>query len=140
MTNDPLSDFLSHLVPPQRLDSVMSSVEQRGPWEVAPQLASRVLCGNLVLDLRDARFTAAGTTIEIHVTMGNLEVIVPPGMGVEVEASSLFANIEDRSEPAPSARVRIVGSVKLGNLEVCTMEGTGGRHGGIVRDRSARVW
>jgi Cell wall-active antibiotics response 4TMS YvqF/Domain of unknown function (DUF1707) len=111
------------LVPPQQLRVVMSSVDRRGPWSVPPQLATRVFCGNLVLDLREARLPATGTTIEVNVTMGNVEVIVPPDLGVEVDASSVLGNIEDRSERAgtPSATVRIIGRVTLGNLEIATL-------------------
>lgn len=109
------------LVPAQRLRVVMSSVERTGPWAVPQHLAARVLWGNLLVDLRSAHVTP-GTTIEVDVTMGNVEVLVPPGIEVELDASSFMGNIEDRTEPSYSCTsvVRIVGRVKLGNLEVST--------------------
>jgi hypothetical protein len=109
------------MVPAKRMRVVMGSVERTGVWVVPPQLAARVVCGNLVLDLRDAQLGAT-TEIEVSVTMGNVEVIVGPGTAVDVDASSWLGNVEDRTESAAtSARVvRIAGRVKLGNLEVTT--------------------
>jgi hypothetical protein len=111
------------LVASQRTRVVFGSVERTGPWLVPQQLGARVLCGSLVLDLREARFTAAVTTIDARVTMGNLEVIVPPGVEVDVHASSFLGSAEERVERAATAGgpvVRIVGRVRLGNLEVET--------------------
>lgn len=109
------------LVPMQHLRVVMGSIERTGPWAVPPQLAARVLWGNLLLDLRQARLAPGVTTIEVNVTMGNVELVVPPSVTVEVGASSFLGNVEDRIERTPSPGgpiVRVVGRVKLGNLEV----------------------
>jgi len=111
------------LVPAKRMRIVMGSIERTGPWAVPQQLAARVFCGHLLLDLREARLAPGITTIEVNITMGNVEVIVPPGMAVDVDASSFLGNIEERTEPATSAAniVRVVGRVKLGNLELTTL-------------------
>jgi hypothetical protein len=116
------------LVQAQRIRLVMSSSERTGPWTVPAQLAARVVCGNLRLDLREARLAPAGTTIDVHITMGHVEVIVPPGIDVEVDVSSFLGNVEQRTERERAAiaaghrpLVRIVGRVKLGNLELSTM-------------------
>jgi Cell wall-active antibiotics response 4TMS YvqF len=109
------------LVPARALRVIMGSIERRGPWVVPQHLATRVVCGSVILDLREARLAPGVTTIDVHVTMGNVEVIVPPGMTVEIEASSMLGNIEQRTDPAPLGGgpvVRITGRVKLGNLEV----------------------
>jgi len=111
------------LVEVKHVRVVLGSVERRGPWELPRRLAARVVCGNLELDLRDARIAPGVSEIEAHVTMGNLEIFVPPGVAVEVGASSLLGHVEDRSEPGGAARlIRVVGRVKLGNLEVTTLE------------------
>lgn len=103
--------------PPPPLRIVMGSTE-RSMTYVPEQLAARVLLGNLVLDLRGAQL-APVTTLEVHVTMGNLEVLVPPGVEVDVRASSFLGNIEERTRGATGAKVvRVVGRVKLGNLEL----------------------
>ena len=52
----------------------------------------------------------------------SVEVLVPPGIDVEVDASTFMGNVEDRTERSYASGnvVRIVGRVKLGNLEVST--------------------
>jgi hypothetical protein len=122
------------LVPSQRVRVVMGSVERTGPWTVPQRVSARVFWGHLLLDLRDARL-APGTTIDVNVTMGNVEVVVPPGVTVDVDASSFMGAVEDRTERAttPGATIRIVGRVKLGNLEVETR-----RSGETKRDARRR--
>lgn len=110
------------LVATKHLRVVLGSIERRGPWELPRQLAARVVCGNLTLDLRDARIAPGTSEIEVHVTMGNFEIVVPPDVTVEVGASSFLGHVEDRSEHTTASRViRVVGRVKLGNLEVFTL-------------------
>lgn len=109
------------LVPSRPMRVVFGSVERRGPWVVPEHLSARVVFGNIVLDLREARLAPGVTTIDVNVTMGNLEIIVPPGMAVELEATSILGNIEQHTEAGPLSGgtvVRITGRVKLGNLEV----------------------
>jgi len=111
------------LVAVQRTRVLLGSVERTGPWTVPQQLVARVVCGNLVLDLREAQLTAAETTIDVEITMGHVDVIVPPGYHVDVDASTFLGNAEERVERpalANAPRVRIVGRVRLGNLEVET--------------------
>ena len=122
------------LVAAQRMRVVLGSIERVGPWTVPAQLTARVLWGHVLLDLRAARL-APDTTIEVDVTMGNLEVIAPPDVRVEVDASSVLGHVEDRTELGTATRavVRVVGRVKLGNLEVRTL-----RHGETPRDARRR--
>jgi hypothetical protein len=124
------------LVPAQRTRVVLGSVERTGPWTVPPQLAARVLWGNLVLDLREAQFAAATTTIDVNITMGHVEVIVPPGVKVELATSAFLGSAEERVEHTAGAKgptVQIVGRVRLGNLEVETR-----RVGETMRDARRR--
>jgi hypothetical protein len=112
------------LVPAQKLRVIMGSIERTGPWAVPQQLNARVFAGNLELDLRDARMAPGVTTIEVNVTMGNIELIVPPDYQVDVDASSFMGHVEDATERvsgAPTQIIRVVGRVKLGNLEVRAM-------------------
>ena len=104
----------------------MSSVERRGPWTVPPELDVRVRFGNLELDLREATLAPGTTTVRVHCSFGNVEIIVPEGLVVETYVASLAANVSNASlaEPAPAEppafgayrsgpepkRLRIVGS------------------------------
>jgi hypothetical protein len=111
------------LVPAQRTRVVLGAVERTGPWTVPPRLEVRVLWGHVLLDLREARLAPGGTTIDLHVTMGHVHVIVPPGVAVEVAASSFLASVDEHVGPGPAPggpSVRVVGRVKLGNVEIET--------------------
>ena len=124
------------LVPAKRMRIVFGSIERTGPWAVPQQLRARVLFGNLELDLREARLASGVTTIEVDVTMGNVEVIVPPGFQVDVDASSFLGSVEERTERssgAPASIIRVVGRVRLGSLEVSTL-----RQGETHRDARRR--
>ena len=126
------------LVPVKRMRVVLGSVERSGRWAVPRELAARVWWGNLVIDLRGAQLGLGVTTIDVHVTMGNVEIVVPPDVDVDVDASSFLANVEERTVPAVSSTktVRITGRVTLGNLEISTL-----RAGETKRDaRRRRRW
>ncbi|HEX4449498.1 MAG TPA: LiaF domain-containing protein [Kofleriaceae bacterium] len=104
---------------------IMSSVERRGAWIVPKQLTARVFWGNAELDFREASLGAGVTTIDVRVTMGNLEIILPPSLAIDVDVSSFMGNVESRHRaPAqvdPSRPLlRVTGSVVMGNIEVIT--------------------
>ena len=131
------------LVPAQRMRIVFGSIERTGPWTMPQQLRARVVCGNLELDLRDALMAAGVTTIEVDVTMGNVEIVVPPGFRVDVEASSFLGAVEERTEPAfgtPASILRVVGHVRLGHLEVSTLRRGETRRESARRKRADRRW
>lgn len=108
------------LVPAKHLRVVFGSIERMGPWTVPSRLSARVVCGNLLLDLRDARL-GRETTIEVDCTFGNVEVIVPPHVSVDVDARAFLGNVEERTFDAGATTfVRVTGRVRFGNLEVFT--------------------
>lgn len=102
---------------------MFGSIERRGPWTVPSHLAARVVCGSLELDLRDASFGPGITTIELDVTTGSVEVLVPPTLAVEVDVHSVLGSVEDHRRTAVAhdpekPLVRITGKVKLSSCEV----------------------
>ncbi len=115
---------------PNRLDTkkqrvVLSSIERRGRWAVPRNLELRVLWGNAELDFRDASLGAGVTTIHVRVFMGNVEVVLPPNLGIDVDVSSFAGTVTERHRVPPDADparplVRIVGTVRFGNLEITT--------------------
>ncbi len=116
---------------PFRLAARMSSVERAGPWQVPPEVELRTWWGNVELDLREATFSPGTTTFDVLVTMGHVELIVPPHVEVRIEVESFAASIEQQGAPATASAesegqapgettvvLRLVGSVRFGNLEV----------------------
>lgn len=115
---------------PDRLDTkklrvVMSSIERRGRWSVPKALDLRVLWGNVELDFRDASLGPGITTIHVRVFMGNLEVVLPPNLAIDVDVSSFAGSVTERHRVPPESDparpvIRIVGTVRFGNLEITT--------------------
>jgi signal transduction histidine kinase len=114
------------------------SVERGGAWTVPPQLDVQVRFGHAELDLREAALGPGTTTIRVDVRFGNVELVVPEGLPIEMNVASFAANVSGtarREERAPGdgvyrqppeldpsrPRVRVVGSVKAGNFEVLTL-------------------
>jgi predicted membrane protein len=92
---------------------------------VPRKLDLRVFWGNAELDFRDASLGAGVTTIDVRVFMGNVEVVLPPNLSIEVDVSSFAGAVTERHRVPPDAdparpQIRIVGSVRFGNLEITT--------------------
>jgi hypothetical protein len=110
--------------PAKQIRSLFGNVERRGGWVVPANMRVKVTFGNVELDFRDARFTAGVTDLQAAVVFGNLELIVPPQLAVDCEASSVLGNIESHSTGAvgdpdrPLLRVR--GYAVMGNIEIHT--------------------
>ena len=120
---------------------IMSTIERRGRWLVPKELVMRVFWGTAELDFRDASLQPGVTTIDVRVTMGNLEIILPPNLAIDVDVSSIAGNVEERhrvpAELGPGQpMLRIIGAVRFGNLEISTR--LPGETGGDARRREKR--
>jgi Cell wall-active antibiotics response 4TMS YvqF len=109
----------------KKLRVIMSSVERRGRWSVPKVLDLRVLWGNAELDFRDASLGPGVTTIHVRVFMGNFEIVLPPNLAIDVDVSSFAGSVTERHRVPPEADparplIRIVGTVRFGNLEITT--------------------
>lgn len=115
---------------PSRLDSkqltvMFSHLERTGHWVVPRQLALRSLFGSIVIDFRDASIAAGVTTLELAVTFGGVELILPPWLAIDVDVASLGGTVEERHrvarDPDPTEPVlRVIGLVRFGELTLCT--------------------
>lgn len=109
----------------KKLRVIMSSARRRGRWSVPKALDLRVLWGNAELDFRDASLGPGVTTIHVRVFMGNFEVVLPPNLAIDVDVSSFAGSVTERHRVPPDADparplIRIVGTVRFGNLEITT--------------------
>jgi signal transduction histidine kinase len=144
---------------PLKLSVVMGTCERRGAWHVPSRVEAHVRLGNMELDLREAQL-GHDTTIDVRVYMGNVEIIVPSDLAVDVAVDSVMGNVEqgardgvadhvphgigdgetlashayrDPAQPAPR-RLRVTGKVKLGNCEIIPL-----RPGETRQDYARRV-
>jgi signal transduction histidine kinase len=129
---------------------IMGSCERRGRWRVPARVEATVRWGNLELDLREAEL-GTDTTIDAQVVMGNLEIIVPADLAIDVAVASFAGNVEDGRggdvrpahevsaeglaahayrDPAlvPARRLRVTGKVRFGNCEIIPLRPGETRH------------
>jgi len=102
---------------------VMSGVERAGVWRIAEDSSLLVVLGSCKLDLRRATIAASLTTIHVRIVLGSMEVIVPHGVEVDLEASCVLSSKVLRvSGPTPGGgyppRIVITGVIVAGSLTV----------------------
>jgi hypothetical protein len=115
---------------PSRLDTkyltvMFSTVERTGHWVVPRTLIARMMFGNVLLDFRDASLAAGITTLDLSTTFGNIELLLPPWLAIDVEVASIGGAVEERHRIArdldPSEPLLyLMGVVRFGNLHIST--------------------
>jgi hypothetical protein len=107
----------------RRIVSVFGDVTRSGAWRADERITPISVFGDVDLDLRQASVPAGLAWIDAITPFGNVEVIVPPGVEVDVGGFTLFGSKKIavppppvRSRPAPVIRIRaftLFGSVKV---------------------------
>jgi hypothetical protein len=103
---------------------VMSNVRKKGAW--TPARHNKVTCvmGNARFDLREALILNGETHFELTVVMGEVELIVPPGLRVECDGIAFMGEFDDsHSEelaPPNAPVIRVTGSVVMGAARIKT--------------------
>ena len=86
-----------------------------------PEYTAVATLGGIKLDMRDATFAEAETTIKAVAVMGGMEITVPEDADVEIGAFGLMGGV-DHGEEGPGApgapRTRITGVAVMGGIEV----------------------
>ena len=99
----------------------------RGMHAVPRRLDIRTVLGNVELDLTHASFAPGVTEISLHAFMGNIEIQLPPHVGVEDHVSAVLGSFEYRRHPRASSWiegsrvasvVRFTGRVTMSSAEV----------------------
>jgi Domain of unknown function (DUF1707)/Cell wall-active antibiotics response 4TMS YvqF len=101
--------------------AVMGNVARRGRWQVGEHTSSITLMGNATIDLREAVLAGPELQISLFCAMGNVHVVVPEGVDVDLGVVAVMGNRFDRRRgttrpEAPVVRLR--GLVLMGNLFV----------------------
>ena len=121
----PSDEMLADWPARKRWLAVMGGVEKKGRWSVPRKM--RVICfwGGASLDFREAQFAPGITELHITAIMGGLEIIVPPWLGVETDATTVMGGFEelDRGHGVPDpgrAMLRITGLAVMGGVSIDT--------------------
>ncbi len=99
----------------------IGGVKRSGRWRVPESSLSVTLLGGVSLDLREAELASREVMVTAVTVIGGVDVVVPPGMRVEIEGISLLGgrklDVDERTAPgAPTLRLRvfsILGGVRV---------------------------
>lgn len=113
----------AHVSERQIIVGIMGGAEKKGVWTPARQIFVVALMGGAHLDFRDARFGPGVTEVIVFAVMGGAEIIVPPGVHVDLNGLALMGGFgQTGSAPLPTDPnapvLRIGGFALMGGVEV----------------------
>lgn len=113
---------VGEIPPTQQISAWFSETKRTGRWTPARHNHVQAIAASVRLDLREAQLGEGVTVFSVKVVMGELEIVAPPGLAVDVECSAFFGEVDQDESVGPSpdarARVRIEGRVWLGSISV----------------------
>jgi hypothetical protein len=103
--------------------AILSGSTRKGLWTVPPTFTSFALLGGIEIDLSQARFEEAETTIQAFAFMGGIEIRVPDDVAVQVNGVGFMGAFEDnlgRQDQLPPGAplVKITGLAVMGGVDV----------------------
>jgi hypothetical protein len=105
--------------------AIMGGFQRNGPWTPPRHLRLVCIWGGAQLDFREARMPEGTTEVSVLAIMGGAQIIVPPGLAVEMDGTAIMGGFEHMErapvEPDPDRPVlRIRGFVMMGGVAVQT--------------------
>jgi hypothetical protein len=104
--------------------AVMGGAARTGRWTPPRQLTAIAVMGGAELDFREAHLGPGVTEVNVLVIMGGVEIVVPPGVQVEMNGVALMGGFEARDRTSTVAAeagapvLRIGGFVLMGGVDV----------------------
>ena len=102
--------------------SVFGDITRRGSWPSRDRLSPVAVFGDIDLDFRLAGMPAGQVAINAVAPFGNIDVLVPDGVQVDVGGFTLFGSkkiaVGDATENESAAVVRVRGFSLLGSVKV----------------------
>lgn len=103
--------------------AIFASVKRHGVWSLARRFRIAAVMAEAKLDLREVRIGAGRSDIEVFAFWASVEIIVPPGIRIDVQDSALMGEVTSEAteswnlpRDAPSVTVR--GSVIMSSIEI----------------------
>ena len=103
--------------------AIFGGIDRRGTWNVPRRMRIVAIFGGANLDLREARFPPGVIDIEVTAVMGGINIVVPPGLAVQMHGSAIMGGFADVSRspahPDPDAPLlRIHGLTMMGGVNI----------------------
>jgi hypothetical protein len=99
-----------------------SEVKKVGAWR-APSFAKvRAVFGAVTLDLREADIPPDGMEIDAECIMGEIKILLPLGVGAEVDCTAIMGEVVDRTQRGTPGLpfIRVHGASTMGTIRVET--------------------
>ncbi len=103
------------------LVALLGGTSRKGVWQPPRHLRIFAMMGGVDLDFTQAEMPPGTTEVTVFTIMGGIDIIVPPGLNVDVSGVPLMGGFDDRSSgmvdpDAPTLRVR--GVAIMGGVDV----------------------
>ncbi len=105
--------------------SVFGDVRRQGNWTIAEQTTAVPVFGDIRLDLREASFETQTVTVKAYVVFGDLKLIVPPGVQVDLRGFTIFGDHDLKQRtvaPEDAPRLVVEGYAVFGDVKVLELE------------------
>ena len=105
-----------------KMVAILSETKRTGQWTPARHSRVHAVAASVVLDYREARLGPGITEVDITAVMAEVELFVPPHVGIEIDCSAVLGEVSqpDRTDPLPpdAPRIRVTGTMVLGSVTV----------------------
>jgi hypothetical protein len=108
-------------VAPLRERAALGDLRRSGVWLVPAESRWSTILGDIVLDLRQARVTAPEVVIDARTIFGDVLLLVPEGVVVEVRSRTILGSLRQRAGetgPPGAPRVILTGGTVFGDVRV----------------------
>ena len=86
-------EIIERYEPDLQIRSILRSVARGGSWAPPADVAATTVMGEIRLDLRDAELLVDGTTIHARAIMGQIDIIVPREVELEIHGSVVLGEV-----------------------------------------------
>lgn len=101
---------------------VLGDAKRRGTWRIDQELGAVAVMGDVVLDLREAEVRTDMVEIMAVSVMGDVKIIVPDGVNVDLDGMSILGDKRVDVQQAPQGVnapvVRVHGYAIMGDVKV----------------------
>jgi hypothetical protein len=100
----------------------MGDSKQRGRWRIDQELGAVAVMGDVLLDLREAEVRSNVVDIVATSIMGDIKIIVPDGVDVQLEGIAIMGDKKVKVQEAPAGLnvpvVRVRAYVVMGDVKI----------------------
>ena len=122
----PAPAFTTPAAPPGGLRkwvvAVMGDAKRTGTWRIDGAIGAVCVMGDVTLDLRQAEVRGHEVDIVVHCVMGDVKIIVPDGVDVDLSGVTIMGDKKVRVVEAPSGQsapvVRVRAYVLMGDVKI----------------------